>query len=106
MPFYFCCVALPAQRCPLTYPPPILQVLVSVSFLLCFSAMGYLLGMGETFTEALQFTVVLLVASIPIAIEIVCTTTLALGSRQLSEHGAIVTRLAAIEDMAGGWGMG
>ena len=68
--------------------------------------MGYLLGMGETFTEALQFTVVLLVASIPIAIEIVCTTTLALGSRQLSEHGAIVTRLAAIEDMAGGWRMG
>lgn len=49
----------------------------------------------------LQFTVVLLVASIPIAIEIVCTTTLALGSRQLSAHGAIVTRLAAIEDMAG-----
>lgn len=41
------------------------------------------------------------VASIPIAIEIVCTTTLALGSRQLSSHGAIVTRLAAIEDMAG-----
>lgn len=44
---------------------------------------------------------VLLVASIPIAIEIVCTTTLALGSRQLSDFGAIVTRLAAIEDMAG-----
>lgn len=43
----------------------------------------------------------LLVASIPIAIEIVCTTTLALGSRQLSSHGAIVARLAAIEDLAG-----
>lgn len=35
------------------------------------------------------------------AIEIVCTTTLALGSRELSTHGAIVTRLAAIEDLAG-----
>lgn len=44
---------------------------------------------------------VLLVASIPIAIEIVCTTTLALGSRELAAEGAIVTRLAAIEDMAG-----
>ncbi len=44
---------------------------------------------------------VLIVASIPIAIEIVCTTTLAVGSRQLSKSGAIVTRLAAIEDMAG-----
>ena len=58
-------------------------------------------GMGESFLDALSFTVVLLVASIPIAIEIVCTTTLALGSRQMSAHGAIVARLSAIEDMAG-----
>jgi H+-transporting ATPase len=50
---------------------------------------------------ALSFTVVLMVASIPLAIEIVTTTTLALGSKELSHHGAIVTRLAAIEDMAG-----
>src|SRR6185312_10484828 len=35
------------------------------------------------------------------AVEIVTTTTLALGSKELSKHGAIVTRLAAIEDMAG-----
>merc|ERR1719252_478529 len=35
------------------------------------------------------------------AIEIVCTTTLDLGSKELSAQGAIVTRLAAIEDMAG-----
>lgn len=79
----------------------IMFVLVAASFCLCLTALGYLLGKGEAFKEALSFTVVLLVASIPIAIEIVCTTTLALGSRQLSAHGAIVTRLAAIEDMAG-----
>ncbi|KAG2442961.1 hypothetical protein HXX76_003035 [Chlamydomonas incerta] len=79
----------------------IMFVLVITSFILCGTAFGYLLGMGEPFKEALSFTVVLLVASIPIAIEIVCTTTLALGSRELSRHGAIVTRLAAIEDMAG-----
>eukprot|EP00605_Chrysophyceae_sp_TOSAG23-4_P002329 GSChrysophyteH1.ASY1.ANO1.2575.1 assembled CDS len=51
--------------------------------------------------DAVSFTVVLIVASIPIAIEIVCTTTLALGSKELVTHGAIVKRLAAIEDMAG-----
>jgi H+-transporting ATPase len=45
--------------------------------------------------------VVVLVASIPLAIEIVTTTTLALGSKQLSARGAIVTRLGAIEEMAG-----
>jgi H+-transporting ATPase len=42
-----------------------------------------------------------MVASIPLAIEIVTTTTLALGSKELSHEGAIVTRLSAIEDMAG-----
>ena len=42
-----------------------------------------------------------MVASIPMAIEIVTTTTLALGSKELTHDGAIVTRLAAIEDMAG-----
>ena len=51
--------------------------------------------------EALSFAVVVLVASIPLAVEIVTTTTLAMGSRSLSKHGAIVTRLAAIEEMAG-----
>jgi len=51
--------------------------------------------------EALSFVVVLMVAAIPMAMEIVTTTTLALGSKELTKHGAIVTRLAAIEDMAG-----
>merc|ERR1712224_32846 len=51
--------------------------------------------------EALSFVVVLMVTSIPMAMEIVTTTTLALGSKELTKHGAIVTRLAAIEDMAG-----
>jgi magnesium-transporting ATPase (P-type) len=46
-------------------------------------------------------TVVLLVASIPLAIEIVTNTTLAIGSKALSHHGILVTRLSAIEDMAG-----
>ncbi len=79
----------------------IMIVLVVLSLALCGIAFGYLLGRGEKVREALSFTVVLLVASIPIAIEIVCTTTLALGSRELSQDGAIVSRLAAIEDMAG-----
>ena len=52
---------------------------------------------GEEFKDALSFAVVLLIASIPVAIEIVCTTTLALGSRELSDEGAIVSRLADIE---------
>merc|ERR1719311_274353 len=53
-----------------------------------------------SFKAAIEFTVVLLVVSIPIAIEIVVTTTLALGSKELSAKKVIVTRLSAIEMMA------
>jgi H+-transporting ATPase len=76
------------------------MVLVVVSSILCTIVFIYLLTLTN-FSDALSFTVVLMVASIPIAIEIVTTTTLALGSKELSHDGAIVTRLAAIEDMAG-----
>jgi H+-transporting ATPase len=78
----------------------IMIVLVVISIVLC--AVVYLhLAHITSVVEALSFTVVLMVASIPLAIEIVTTTTLALGSKELSKHGAIVTRLSAIEDMAG-----
>jgi H+-transporting ATPase len=79
----------------------IMSVLVVVSLILCAIVFTYLHENDMSVKDNLSFTVVLLVASIPIAIEIVCTTTLALGSKQLAKHGAIVTRLAAIEDLAG-----
>ncbi len=79
----------------------IMLILTIVSFLLSGIVFAYLLDQGEKLGDAVSFTVVLVVASIPIAIEIVCTTTLALGSKELVTHGAIVKRLAAIEDMAG-----
>ena len=74
--------------------------LVILSVTLCTIVFIYLLQV-TSFQESLSFTVVIMVASIPMAIEIVTTTTLALGSKELSHDGAIVTRLAAIEDMAG-----
>ena len=78
----------------------IVLYLVVLSITLCGIILTYI-SVEVSFKEALGFAVVLLVASIPMAIEIVTTTTLALGSKELSKHGAIVTRLAAIEDMAG-----
>lgn len=95
----------------------IMIVLVTLSLTLCTIALVYLIIEGRAaneqialehrhtdasiIKESLSFAVVVLVASIPLAIEIVTTTTLALGSRQLSAQGAIVTRLGAIEEMAG-----
>lgn len=51
--------------------------------------------------QVLSLGVVLLVASIPIAMQVVFTTTLALGSQTLASKEAIVTRLASIEELAG-----
>lgn len=78
----------------------IVVVLVGISLVMCLIVFIYLSTIADP-VEALGFTVVLMVASIPMAIELVTTTTLAVGSKELSHHGAIVTRLAAIEDMAG-----
>ena len=78
----------------------IMIALVVMSLTLC-SVVYLHLAHITSVVEALSFTVVLVVASIPLAIEIVTTTTLALGSKELSHHGAIVTRLSAIEDLAG-----
>ena len=78
----------------------IVLYIVALSITMCGILLIYL-SIQVSFQKALHFVVVLLVASIPMAIEIVSTTTLALGSKELSKHGAIVARLAAIEDMAG-----
>jgi H+-transporting ATPase len=76
-------------------------ILSSLSITLCLIAFAYLMATGEAINEALSFAVVVIVSSIPMAIEIVTTTTLAVGSREMSKYGAIVSRLAAIEDLAG-----
>ncbi|RNF26295.1 P-ATPase family transporter: proton [Trypanosoma conorhini] len=79
----------------------VMFALTSFSFVLCVTCFGYLMGQYKmNFRDSLEFTVVLLVVSIPIAIEIVVTTTLALGSRELAKKKVIVTRLSSIEMMA------
>jgi H+-transporting ATPase len=78
----------------------IMIVLVILAVTLCSIVFIYLVQITGV-EMALSFVVVLLIASIPLAIEIVTNTTLALGSHELSEHGAIVKRLSCIEDMAG-----
>merc|ERR1711985_113402 len=78
----------------------IVRNLTILSLTMCTIVLFYVMSIVP-FMEALSFVVVLMVAAIPMAMEIVTTTTLALGSKELTKHGAIVTRLAAIEDTAG-----
>lgn len=79
----------------------ITMFLMAISFVLVGFCLGYLLYNGEDFLEALAFCVVLLVASIPIAMQVVCTSTMALGSRKLAEEKVIVTQLQSIETLSG-----
>jgi H+-transporting ATPase len=56
---------------------------------------------GDPILTTLQFTLVLTVAAIPVAMPTVLSVTMAVGARLLARREAIVTRLAAIEELAG-----
>ncbi|MGB0108191.1 MAG: plasma-membrane proton-efflux P-type ATPase, partial [Terriglobales bacterium] len=51
--------------------------------------------------STLEFALVLLVAAIPVAMPTVLSVTMAVGARLLAKKEAIVTRLSAIEELAG-----
>lgn len=52
-------------------------------------------------TRILSNLVVLVIATIPIATPVVVTATMAIGARRMAEQSAVVTRLSAIEELAG-----
>jgi len=56
---------------------------------------------GDKFTTTLQFALVLTVAAIPVAMPTVLSVAMAVGARVLARKQAIVSRLAAIEELAG-----
>ena len=55
----------------------------------------------ESLLETLQFTLVLTIAAIPVALPAVLTVTMAVGAMALAKKKAIVSKLAAIEELAG-----
>lgn len=55
----------------------------------------------ESFLTTLQFALVLVIASIPVALPAVLSVTMAVGAIALAKKEAIVSKLVAIEEMAG-----
>ena len=55
----------------------------------------------EPFLEIARFALVLTVASIPVALPAVLSVTMAVGAINLARHRAIVSKLTAIEELAG-----
>jgi H+-transporting ATPase len=62
---------------------------------------GFAVYRGDEVLATLQFALVLTVAAIPIAMPTVLSVTMAVGARQLAKKQAIVSRLVAIEELAG-----
>lgn len=69
-------------------------VLVSIVFVLA-------LYRHEGILETLTFVLILTIASIPVALPAVLSVTMAVGAMALAKKEAIVSRLVAIEEMAG-----
>ncbi len=79
----------------------VVKSLLVLSLGACTILFIYLILKGESFIGTFSFLVILLVASIPLAMVVVVTSTMALGAKTLAQKQAIVTRLSAIEELAG-----
>lgn len=55
---------------------------------------------GAALIELIPLLLVLLMSAIPVALPVMFTVSMALGSKQLAKHGVLVTRLSAAEDAA------
>ncbi len=56
---------------------------------------------GDDLPDTLEFALVVLIASIPVALPAVLSVTMAVGARYLARREAVVSHLPAIEEMAG-----
>ena len=74
-------------------------ILLAVALVVLIVSVALFQG-NELFTT-IQFALVLTVAAIPVAMPTVLSVTMAVGARLLAKKQAIVSRLAAIEEMAG-----
>ena len=75
--------------------------LIVIAIALAIVILAVSLGRGDRLLTTLQFTLILTVAAVPVAMPTVLSVTMAVGARMLAHRQAIVSRLAAIEELAG-----
>jgi H+-transporting ATPase len=75
--------------------------LIIIAIALVLLILSVAVWRGDRFTTTLQFALVLTVAAIPVAMPTVLSVTMAVGARLLARKQAIVSRLVAIEELAG-----
>ena len=75
--------------------------LIALAAVLVLGILLVALLRGDRISTTLQFALVLTVAAIPVAMPTVLSVTMAVGAKILAAKDAIVSRLAAIEELAG-----
>ena len=75
--------------------------LIVIAVALAIVIFAVALFRGDPVLVVLQFALVLTIASVPVAMPAVLSVTMALGARVLARKQAIVTRLPAVEELAG-----
>jgi H+-transporting ATPase len=79
----------------------IADYLIAIAVALAVLILAVTLLRGDKPLTVLQFVLVLTIAAVPVAMPAVLSVTMALGARVLARKEAIVTRLAAVEELAG-----
>ena len=75
--------------------------LIILAVVLVILIIGVAVFRGDKFITTLQFALVLTVAAIPVAMPTVLSVTMAVGAPLLARKQAIVSKLVAIEELAG-----
>jgi H+-transporting ATPase len=75
--------------------------LIVMALILVILILSVALFRGDRMLTSLQFALILTVAAVPVAMPAVLSVTMAVGARKLAEKQAIVTHLAAMEELAG-----
>ncbi len=78
----------------------IVKWLMAFELFLMAAVVIYSLVKGLPWLDFVPFTIMLLVAAVPVALPAVFTLASAVGAQELARHGVITTRLAAVEDAA------
>ncbi|MFH1819674.1 MAG: plasma-membrane proton-efflux P-type ATPase [Pseudomonadota bacterium] len=78
----------------------IVKYLVLLDGVLVVALLAYAVATGMPLTEVVPFALILLVASVPVALPATFTLATALGALELARRGVLVTRLSAIEEAA------
>ena len=79
----------------------IVRILIAIDAVLIAALLAYAAWADLPLRDVLPFALILLVASVPVALPATFTLATALGAAELARSGVLLTRLSAIEEAAG-----